>query len=407
MVALNLLLMVAAVALLVPIVVLAVECFAAVMPWRGRTAAGGPARPRIAVLIPAHDEEPVIGQTLKTVLPQLGDGDRVIVVADNCSDGTARIARETGATVIERVDEQRRGKGYAIDFGVRYLEADPPDVVILVDADCTVGEGALDMLARAAGGTGRPVQAIYLMELPAGASVQDRVSAFAFRVKNLVRPMGAARLGMPCFLTGTGMGFPWAVIRGASVASGNIVEDMQLGIDLTIGGHAPLLCTGARVFGCLPQHRSAAVTQRTRWEHGHLLTIRTQVPRLLGEAFGHAKMGLLAMALDLCVPPLSFLVLFWSGLSVAILVAWVLGAGRMAGIAVAGGWVLLAGALLTAWAGFVRDILPVGALLGIPLYVLRKVPLYVAFWRRRQGAWVRTSRDGSAADNGISGGPTA
>jgi len=67
MVALNLLLMVAAVVLLVPIVVLAVECFAAVMPWRERTAAGGGARPRIAVLIPAHDETPVIGQTLKTV----------------------------------------------------------------------------------------------------------------------------------------------------------------------------------------------------------------------------------------------------------------------------------------------------------------------------------------------------
>lgn len=401
---LDLMLTVAAAVLLVPIVVLAIECFVAAFPWPGKTTVPAGKRPRIAVLVPAHDEEPVIAATLKTVLPQLTEHDRLIVVADNCSDRTAPIAAQAGAMVVERTDTLRRGKGFAMDFGVRYLESNPPDVVVLIDADCDVQPGAIDALARTAFASQRPAQAVNLLDPPISPTHQDRISAFAFRVKNLVRPFGLSRLGLPCFLS-TGVAFPWQVIRAVPLASGNIVEDMQLGIDLTIDGHPPLLCRQARVCGRLPQHRSAAVTQRTRWEHGHLLTIRTQVPRLLNQAFRRGRIALVAMALDLCVPPLSFLVLFWSALSAAILTAWFVGGGRIALLTVAGGWILLATALLAAWAAFVRDILPAKTLVAIPHYVLRKVPLYIAFWRKRQGTWVRTSREDAAPRQHANGGP--
>jgi hypothetical protein len=128
------------------------------------------------------------------------------------------------------------------------------------------------------------------------------------------------------------------------------------------------------------------------------MTIRGQVPRLIGQAFLKGRLSLAAMALDLCVPPLSFLVLLWLAVTGVVAVAWLLGARTGAGVVVGCGWVLLVGALFLAWAKFARDILPGRTLLAIPLYVMRKVPLYAAFWRRRQGAWVRTRRDSSAAD---------
>ena len=84
-----------------------------------------PAQPRparIAVLIPAHNEGHGVRATIMQTLSQLGPDDRVLVVADNCNDDTAAQARLVGAEVVERHDAERRGKGYALDFGVRHLE---------------------------------------------------------------------------------------------------------------------------------------------------------------------------------------------------------------------------------------------------------------------------------------------
>jgi len=91
------------------------------------------ARPRIAVLIPARNEESILPQTLATLMPQIQGRDRVVVVADNCNDSTAAIARAHRAVVVEREDIARRGKGFALDHGMRFLEQDPPAIVIMIE----------------------------------------------------------------------------------------------------------------------------------------------------------------------------------------------------------------------------------------------------------------------------------
>ena len=73
------------------------------------------------------------------------------MVADNCTDDTAAIARAAGAEVIERQNATLRGKGYALDAGIRHLTANPPAVVIIVDADCLVAGGTIDLLSRRCG----------------------------------------------------------------------------------------------------------------------------------------------------------------------------------------------------------------------------------------------------------------
>jgi glycosyltransferase involved in cell wall biosynthesis len=74
----------------------------------------------------------MIAGSLRSILPQLAEADRLLVVADNCSDDTAAIATAEGAETIERSDLAHRGKGYALDFGIRHLELDAPDVVIVI-----------------------------------------------------------------------------------------------------------------------------------------------------------------------------------------------------------------------------------------------------------------------------------
>jgi len=114
--------------------------------------AGGLVPPtlRLVVLVPAHNEADFVGRCLGSLNAQDYPPDlfQVAVIADNCTDDTKAIAAATGAEVIERKDQLRRGKGYALDFGVRHLERSPPEVVVIIDADCQVGSATIELLLR-------------------------------------------------------------------------------------------------------------------------------------------------------------------------------------------------------------------------------------------------------------------
>jgi cellulose synthase/poly-beta-1,6-N-acetylglucosamine synthase-like glycosyltransferase len=375
-----------------PIIILTAECYSAMLPARDPKIDEAIDRPTIAVLIPAHNEALEIGTTLEILKLDLHPEDRLIVIADNCTDDTASIARSVGATVLERTDLQRRGKGYTLDYGLQYLATEPPAAVIVIDADTHVHPGTIDRLARLAISHHRPIQATYL--LSATGRAKSQITAFGFTLKNLIRSRGAARWEMACFLHGTGMAFPWALIDRAVFASGNIVEDMQLGLDLSIAGYPPLFCGNAKVTGALPQQERAAKTQKTRWEHGHLQTLITQFPRLVIAALRQRRLDLLVMALDLCVPPLSLLVALWLvavGLASAIALFSTSGYLPLAILATSGA--MLISSILLAWGKFCRRDLPLGTLLRVPMYVLWKLPIYLRFLLRPQTEWVRTERD--------------
>lgn len=383
-----------ALGLLVPISVLFVECSAALFPSRRKKWPAMAPRPRIDVLVPAHNEATGIGATLKTLLPQLTAQDRLVVIADNCDDETAAVARAVGATVIERhePDQSRRGKGYALDFGLQFIAANPPEVVVTVDADCIVQPGTIAQIARQAIASGRPVQATYLMIQPDNPGLNDSLSTLAVTVKNLVRPSGLDRLGLPCLLTGSGMAFPWSVIRKVSLAGSKTVDDMQLGLDLALAGHAPMYSQGAQVIGRLMKQH-AAKSQRARWEHGHIETLLTEVPRLLRASVRQKRFDLLAIALELCVPPLSLLVMMWAGAMGGALLAGGLGASWSPTVLLAMEGLLISISIVGAWAKFGRGNLPVLKLLTVPLYILWKIPLYLAFLVQPQTKWIRTERD--------------
>ncbi|MCX2888154.1 MULTISPECIES: glycosyltransferase family 2 protein [Pseudomonas] len=377
---------------LVPVLVFSLQVLMACLPARAPLPGSG-ARPRVAVLVPAHDEASIIQATLATITPQLLEGDRLLVVADNCSDNTAQLARESGAEVVERYDAQLRGKGYALDFGVRHLARQPPEVVIVVDADCQVGEGAIDTLARRCHAAQRPVQSLYLMRAPAGAGLKVQVAEFAWRVKNLVRPRGWSRLGLPCQLMGAGMAFGWHDLSLINLANGHLVEDVKLGLDLCQQGKPPLFCPEALVTSQFPLSQQGLNSQRTRWEHGHLGLMLGDAPKRVLAAITQRNGSLAAMTLDLVVSPLALLTLTLLGLNLVTWLAFLLfDLSAPAWLALAG-LALLGSAVVLAWARFCRELIPFSVLLYAPFYAARKIPLYLGFLIRRQVEWVRSKRD--------------
>lgn len=349
--------------------------------------------PTGAILMPAHNEETVIADTLSRLMPSLPASTRVVVIADNCSDNTAEIARSFGVDVIERSHAIDRGKGFALDAGMRYIADAPPEVVMIVDADCQVAPDSIRQLLQAVKATGRSVQGAVTMSAPPGAGPLQHVSALAFQFKNTVRGIGLYRMIRACHLFGTGMAFPWEVLKKAKLASGNVVEDMQLGVDLVIAGSAPQLLSIAHHTSPLPSQKKAIISQRTRWEHGHLQTILSEVPKLLVAAITRCRLDIALFALDLAIPPLSLLVLGWSVAFALSIAAIFLGQSAAFASILATSGLLLAISILAGWYRFCRDEVSLGTLFLAPFYALSKLPIYMGFLTKRQKSWVRTDRD--------------
>jgi cellulose synthase/poly-beta-1,6-N-acetylglucosamine synthase-like glycosyltransferase len=350
-------------------------------------------RPPVAVLVPAHNESSGLLPTLANILRQLRPVDRLLVIADNCSDDTAIVARAIGAEVVERLDPTKRGKGFALDWGVQHLSSNPPAIVIIVDADCTLTDGAIDRLVSTCVLTSRPVQALYLMTAPATSEINHQVAEFSWRVKNWLRPLGLLALKLPCQLMGTGMAFPWDVLRSANLANAHIVEDLKLGLDLTLAGHPPLFCPSARVTSEFPSSVKGAGTQRKRWEQGHLDLIIKNAPRMLAISLARRDWSLLAITLDLSVPPLSLLGMLVFGIFGPSLL-WAIAGYSFVGLAISTTSLLaFAMATLLAWFKCGRDVVPPRALLLVPSYAFRKLTLYSQFvFGKLDSQWTRTDR---------------
>jgi hypothetical protein len=190
---------------------------------------------------------------------------------------------------------------------------------------------------------------------------------------------------------GTGMAFPWQAIATVDLASGHLVEDVKLGLDLAARGWAPLFCPAAYIESTFPTSESGSLTQRQRWEIGSTRTLLHEGPRALWQGLRQANLPLVALALDILVPPLSLLA---GGLGLV----WLAGAAAaLAGQSLVplelatGAGLLAAGSLVLAWRRFGRQILTVRDGQELADYLRQKIKIYLR--RPRQASqWIRTDR---------------
>jgi cellulose synthase/poly-beta-1,6-N-acetylglucosamine synthase-like glycosyltransferase len=347
--------------------------------------------PRVAILTPAHNEAAGIRASVAAIRAVLPPGARQLVVAHNCSDATAAEARAGGAevAVLDRPDQ--RGKGYALAYGREQLAADPPEVVIVVDADCTAEPGTFERLAATAVAQDRAVQGCYLFRSRAGDAAMVQISNFAMLVKNLVRQRGGRRIGAPALMTGSGMAFPWAQFARLDLATGNIVEDLAIGVELVEAGRAPVFEEQARIWST-PSSAAGTQTQRARWEGGFMSTARGMALPLLMRGLRRGRWSETWMGLHLLVPPLTLVLLangaVWVALGIVALrgvaAPWLLSSLLLAALLIA---------VLAAWASDGRAVLSGKTLLRLPAYILWKLALYARLVRRTERAsWTRTER---------------
>lgn len=343
------------------------------------------------ILMPAHNEAAILGDTLDWLRPALPEFVRILVIADNCDDSTAEIARSRGVGVVERHDTSRRGKGYALAYGRDWLSSMPPDCVVVLDADCRIDLASLRALIGASAAHGLPIQAAYVLEPDLMASPKVQVSSFAVWVKNIVRQRGAQRMGGAAVLTGTGMAFPWAIFQDLDLATGNIVEDLALSVELTQSGFAPVFLERACVTS-LAATEVATLEQRSRWEHGFLAVAQAYSLPAIWAGLRGVDRRLLLLGLHLLVPPLALL-LSIAGVAVLLLGLSAFWLDTWLPASILSGLLLLSlGSVFVAWLSGGRDWLSARSLLKAPLYVVWKLPVYLRYALGRKSGWVRTDR---------------
>jgi 1,2-diacylglycerol 3-beta-glucosyltransferase len=358
----------------------------------------GPGRRRFAVLIPAHDEAPVIERVLISLHAQSYTRENfdVFVVADNCTDTTAEIAQRGGAIVHERTDSTLQAKGHALRWLLeRVRDHARYDAYVVLDADSVITPEFLrNMDARLEAGS-KAIQAHYRVLNPSASSVTALREA-AFASLHYLRPLGRAALGLSCGLKGNGMCFDANMFDRQGWSSAGLAEDVELHLALIRAGVRVDFAPEALVRAEMPASLRDSQSQNLRWEAGRLSVLRREIPNLLRSGIALRDMMVIDAAVEQLIPPLS--VAFLGGAATTLLSVSSGGSALVLGLSLFGtaaiGAHVVAG--LIAVRAPARTFL---ALIGAPPYIAWKTVLYARALVAPAGlAWVRTRR-------GPAGGP--
>ena len=243
-------------------------------------------RHRYAVLIAARNEEKVISGLLESLRAQSYDMSlvTVFVAADNCTDGTAAIARAHGAVVYERFNQLNVGKGYALDFLLQHIGADYPegfDGYFVFDADNLL---APDYIERMNGmfSNGHEIVTSYRNSKNFGDNWISAGYALWFLRESRYLNGARTRLGSSAAVGGTGFLFSRRVLdesRGWRFYL--LTEDIEFSVYHILRGERIAICEDAVLYDEQPTDFRQSVRQRLRWAKGYIQVFRRYGAELL------------------------------------------------------------------------------------------------------------------------------
>ncbi len=348
-----------------------------------------------AILIPAHNEITVLGQLLESLacLSYPKEHYAVYVVADNCTDPTAELARASGwVNVYERFDQEKRGKGFALNWLIQKLDEDHLiyDAYVVLDADSVVVPGFLEEMNR---GLTQGAQALQANNnvLNVTESASTALRWIAMTLMNHVRPLGRNGIGCSSTLTGNGMCLSRSLLVRYPWQSFSLAEDYQYYLSLIQHGEKVLYMPEAIVRSIMPSTFEQMRTQDIRWESPDISQpVWKTAGRLLKSGIRNRDLVRIEAIAELLTPPLSYLVGSCLLTLVGSLLVWSF-PNLIISLAIIGG--------LLGYFGTALYLLPpphtvLRALLHAPGFMLWKLWVILVVRRRKKhtAEWVRTSR---------------
>lgn len=354
-----------------------------------------PARPRrreqlgrqinLSVVVPAHNEEKLIGRCVENLFSSGGEYLDVLVVAHNCTDATETVARKAGARVVVLKDEAKKGKSQALRCGFAEALAGDSDAVLVVDADSVVCPDLIAMVHRRFVLGAKAIQCRYEV-LNAEENQRTRLMSLAFQGFNVIRPFGRDRMGLSAGILGNGFALHREVLERIPYNAHSVVEDLEYHLMLVRAGIRVEFLDDAVVSGQMPSSEGSARTQRARWEGGRNRMKREWTLRLVGAVLT-GQLRLVEPLLDLLAMPIATEVAL-------LLAALVLPVNWLREYAVLAFLVVLLH-VLTAAASASGFWGAIKIFMAVPGYMFWKLAILPEVWRtsRANSVWIRTGRD--------------
>jgi cellulose synthase/poly-beta-1,6-N-acetylglucosamine synthase-like glycosyltransferase len=295
--------------------------------WLPDPPAVAPTRSRhFTLLIPAHNEELYLPRLLESLKRQrYSETDRrIVVIADNCSDGTAAACRPFPAEVFERHDATQRGKGHAIGWAVSRLDLAKTDAIVIVDADSVVDERFLEALNAQLERGDRVVQCYNGVANP-GQSWFTRLMDVSRTIANDILHPGKRKLGLSSHLMGNGMCFTSAVIGARGWNAFSVGEDWEYYVQLILQGIVIGYCRDARVYHQESSGFRQASSQRLRWAGSRFQMLRRYGLPLIARGVATRNVVCADASMPLVLPNPSLAVNLTVAAFVAALVPWIWG----------------------------------------------------------------------------------
>ncbi len=351
---------------------------------------------RLLFLVSAHNEEVLIGECVRSLVGVDYPPDRllVVVIANNCNDRTAEVARAAGARVLERTDLEREGKPHALAWALELLREEPYDTCVIVDAD-SIAEPGFARGVNALGPMGENAAQAYFATWNEDETWVTLLAGIFARAKYEVLYPAKDRAGLNCPLTGNGMVFSAIPLKRDGWTAFSLTENWELYAEYTIRGERIFFANGARLLSQEVQGLRQGKSQRERWTHGRRAALR----RFAGPLLRSDRIGWLQKldaVLELGLPgPVVAASLAFAFAGVAFLLVGGGTGALIAAIAIGSQLPLVVATLIVT----VRHPHPGRvflALVRLPVYAVWRIGVAVGTWVGVANlAWTRTQRNES------------
>lgn len=246
---------------------------------------------RFMAIIPAHNEETVVANLIESLKNQNYDKNLydIYVIADNCTDRTAQVARDAGAIVYERFDENKKTKGYALDWFLqqKIKEDAPYDAFFVFDADNIVDKDFIKNMNKKLCQGEDVVQGYRDIKNPTDSWITSGYAIFYWTMHRFYH-LARYNIGLSPLLNGTGFMVRFDVIKPEGWKTQTLTEDIEFSLQRIIKGKKLGWATDAIVYDEQPVGFKQSWSQRSRWTVGHMQCIK-QYTKDLGIAVKENK----------------------------------------------------------------------------------------------------------------------
>ena len=245
---------------------------------------------KFMAIIPAHNEEMVVGSLIESLKNQTYDKDLydIYVIADNCTDNTAKIAEEAGAIVYKRFDSVNKTKGFALNWFLQQKIAEEADydAFFVFDADNIVDKNFITAMNKKLCEGEDVVQGYRDIKNPTDNWITAGYALFYWTLHRFYH-LARYNVGLSPLLNGTGFMVKFDVVKPQGWDTETLTEDIEFSLKRIIAGRKLGWATDAIVYDEQPTSFKQSWSQRSRWTVGHMQCVSKYTGELIKSVAKH------------------------------------------------------------------------------------------------------------------------